>query len=31
MAAPRADKDEGSMAVGRVEGDRIRVVGGKSR
>lgn len=31
MAAPRADKDEGSIAVGRVEGDRMRVVGGKSR
>ena len=30
MAAPRADRDEGSMAVGRVEGERIRVVGGKS-
>ena len=31
MAAPRACREEGSMAVGRVEGERIRVEGGKSR
>ena len=31
MAAPRADRDDGSIAVGRVEGERMRVVGGKSR
>ena len=31
MAAPRADNEDGSIAVGRVEGDRILVVGGKSR
>ena len=31
MAAPRAASEEGSIAVGSVEGDRIRVVGGKSR
>ena len=31
MAAPRADRDDGSMAVGSVEGDRMRVVRGKSR
>lgn len=29
MAAPRADRDDGSKAVGRVEGERIRVSGGK--
>ena len=31
IAAPRAERDEGSMAVGRVEGDRIRVFCGKRR
>lgn len=31
MAAPRAERDEGSMAVGRVEGERMRVVGGNRR
>lgn len=31
MAAPRADRDEGSIAVGKVEGERMRVAGGKSR
>ena len=29
MAAPRAAREEGSIAVGRVEGERIRVVRGK--
>ena len=29
IAAPRAARDEGSIAVGRVEGERIRVDGGK--
>ena len=31
MAAPRAASDDGSIAVGKVEGERILVVGGKSR
>ena len=31
MAAPRADRDDGSIAVGRVFGERMRVLGGKSR
>ena len=31
IAAPRAERDEGSMAVGRVEGDRIRVFCRKRR
>ena len=29
MAAPRAGREEGSMAVGRVEGESMRVEGGK--
>lgn len=29
MAAPRAVSSEGLMAAGKVEGERIRVVGGK--
>ena len=31
MAAPRAGRDDGSIAVVRVEGDRMRVVGGNKR
>ena len=29
IAAPRAFREDGSMAVGRVEGDIMRVVWGK--
>ena len=29
MAAPRAAREEGSIAVGRVDGESMRVVGGK--
>lgn len=31
MAAPRADRDDGSMAVGRVDGERMRVLGPNNR
>ena len=29
IAAPRADREDGSTAVGRVEGEMMRVSGGK--
>lgn len=29
MAAPRAEREDGSTAVGRIEGERMRVSAGK--